>query len=359
MLDYSTPYIPDLKHLDFMRSKTVCFFNHGKVMKKSILRTLADSFESAGIRVVYGDQDEKIDVYIFEKFLEPTRYDSVKIIHAENLIGKETLEHSFNNADGIVYNSHWLRQVYLNTFPTEIANWEIIAPSLRFRPQVNRIGEYQIVCISKWWKRPFKRFPLIAEAFALLTEDDSYRDAKLHVFGWAANDKKLPYTSGLFPLVKLSRRAKNNKNIIYYEKSFSEGRNTYFEQLHKSHLMIHMSTIDSGPQVVTEAFANGVPLVVSNNMGGAEWMREIGPQSGIVLDIDELTDSYQKISKLPLYSRRLCSDISHAPKVAEAMKTILDNPDYYSYVPPRKYRLEGTMDAWFELIQKAWQTKHA
>ena len=79
-----------INHLDFMSSKTVCFFNHNKPLKRgTILRDLHDSFAKCDIRVIYGDETERPDVYIFETTCEPTKYDGIKLIHAENLIGKK------------------------------------------------------------------------------------------------------------------------------------------------------------------------------------------------------------------------------------------------------------------------------
>lgn len=349
----------NLKYFDFIKDKTVCFYNEDKPFKKgTVLRDLGDEFEKRGIEVVWGDFQKKPDIYIFDTYLSGTRYDGVKIVKAENLIGRESLHHTYKGIDGIVYNSHWLRKVYLNTFYYEVPNWRVIPLSQPFKGWKGEIpenGEYDIVCISKWWKRPFKRFPLIAESFTLLKNELGYKNAMLHVFGWMT-DKPMPYTTGMFPIVKLSNNVRSNSNIKYYQKSFHNG--LYESQLSKSHLLVHLSPLDSGPQVITEALSYNVPVLISNNMGAAEWIKEIGATAGIVLDIDPVTDSYKKIKRLPLKKRKFCSNINPAFKVASAMKTILDNYEKYTYEVPRKFRIEGALEMWFEIIFKAWENKN-
>ena len=348
----------EIKHLDFMRSRKVCFYNHGDSFRVgTILRDLADSFSECGVKVLWEDESEKPDAYIFVKVCEKTKYDEIKIIHAENLIGKQSLFHSYDNADAIVYHSNWLRQVYRNSFPTELPLWRIIPPAADFLGSLDDTSEIDIVCISKWWKRPYKRFPLIAEAFTILNTEMGFEKARLHVFGWLTREEKISSTVGIWPIVKLSRRAKTNPNIVYYQKSFHSGRDEYLSKLRNARLLIHLSVLDSGPQVVTEGMSCETPMVISNNMGGAEWMREVGSNCGVVLDLDEVTDSYKAIKKLPLFSRRLCSNIRPARQVAEACKMILENREDYRYTPPLKFRKEGTVNAWFELIWKIHQQK--
>jgi len=348
----------EIKHLDFLKSLRVCFFNRGEPFRTgTILRSLADAFTECGARVLWDDIDEEPDVYIFEKWCESTRFNGIRIIHAENLIGRQSLTHSYDNADAIVYNSNWLRQVYRNSFPTELSTWRIIPPTENYQGSLKSVDDVDVVCISKWWKRPYKRFPLIAEAFTILTSEMGFENAQLHVFGWRTKNEKIPWTHGLWPIVRLSKRAKNNPNIHYYLKSFHSGRAQYLSKLKSARLLIHLSVLDSGPQVVTEAMACETPMVISNNMGGAEWMKEVGPNCGVVLDLDNITDSYSAIQKLPLFSRRLCSDIRSARQVAEACRSILENPDDYRYTPPLKFRKEGEVNAWSELIWEIAQRK--
>lgn len=120
-------------------------------------------------------------------------------------------------------------------------------------------SRYNLVCMAKWAKRPFKRFPLIAEAFTLLNQREKYKDAKLHVFGWLLGDSPMPYTTGIFPAVSVSRRAKSNSNIVYYHKGFQGPRDAYLECLRNSDLLIHLSAVDSGANDCTRSVFPKLP----------------------------------------------------------------------------------------------------
>lgn len=313
-----------------------------------------DALERSGVRVSHDDAEVEPDVYVFEKVWHETRYRKPVVIHAENLLDDGALvTHVHDRGDAIVFNSEWLRWVYFNTFGSELPKAYVIAPGHRAHARLERTAgdsgaHADIMCISKWWKRPYKRFPLIATAFHLLNTELGYDDATLHVLGWFT-DQPMPFLDTSPRLWKLDRKTRANPNIRYYQKGFHD--TTYDEVLAKSHIVLHPSPIDSGPQVVVEALSQGIPSVVTNNMGGAEWVRDIGPRAGRVLDLDQLTLDYRSISSLPLYERKFCSDTTHAHALALAMKSILDDYEFHRFEPPARYTMNGIADEWLAVIR--------
>ncbi len=338
----------------------ICFYNNGKPLKRgTILRHVAEALERRGVTCVYGDTKTEPDVYIFEKEWCKTRYQKPAIVHAENLINKESLrQHSYNKGDAIVFNSDWLRKVYYNTYGFELKNAWVIPPGHQMDGAAPRdrsldSDEQHIVCISKWWKRPYKRFPLIARAFDCLNRELGYPNAKLHVHGWLT-DRPMPYLDTHPKLWRLPKEVRKNPNIVYYQKSFHN--DTYKRLLSKAHIVVHLSAIDSGPQVVTEAVSQGIPVVITNNMGAAEWVKDIGPKSGIVLEMDRITSDFRSIRRLlsPVFFYsyyKLCSDTSNYRSVAYAMKRMLDNYFDYRFEPPKRYTMDGIADEWLRVIK--------
>lgn len=333
----------------------VCFYSGKEPFKRgTILRSIYDGIaQIPGWKVCHNDDTVEPDVYIFEKIVVPTRFKKPVIIHAENLIGEQTkAQHSVTNGDAIVFNSEWLRWVYFNTYLKELPKTYVIAPAGTWeeaeRTPAPVDKEQHIVCISKWWKRPFKRVPLMAEAFHYLNTKLGYKNAHFHVLGWLVNEP-MPYTDTRPKLVRFSWGVKRNKNIHFYQKSF---HNELFDQIiNKSHILIHASPIDSGPQVVIEAISRRLPVVITNNMGGAEWIRELGPRSGHVVELDPITDNFDKINALPLYKKSYCSSTKGYKELAHAMKAILDNYPFYQYDVPEKYTPAGIIRQWMTVVE--------
>jgi len=332
----------------------VCFYTGTpKQFKRgTILRNVQEAFEARGIHCTHEDGSVEPDVYVFEKHWYATRYDKPVIVHAENLIGEETAQtHVHDRGAAIVFNSEWLRWTYFNTFGTELERAYVIAPAHRAHGHLERRApdpgvEQNLMVISKWWKRPYKRFPLMAESFDRLYRS-GYGNAHLHVLGWLT-DQPMPYLDTRPHLWKLSRSVRSNPNIHYHQKGFHD--ETFDDVLAKTHVLVHLSVLDSGPQVVMEALSQAIPVVISNNMGAAEWVRRIGPQAGRVLDIDPLTLSHAKINALPLTSRRLCSSTAAADEAAAAFRSILENYDAHSFTPPREVTMDGIADQWLRVV---------
>jgi glycosyltransferase involved in cell wall biosynthesis len=338
-----------------MSELTVCFYSgEDRPYKRgTILRNVQDTLNEMGVRCTFRDDEIEPDVYVFEKVWRRTRYEKPVVIHAENLIGEEAFRtHVYDRGDAIVFNSEWLRWVYFNTYGTELARAHVIPTGHRARAPLNRNvadprDEAHLMCISKWWKRPYKRFPLIAKAFDHLNRELGYERATLHVLGWLT-DRPMPFVETRPQLWKLGQSVRSNPNIRYHQKGFHD--ETFDEVLAKTHVVVHVSVIDSGPQVVAEALSQGVPVVISNNMGAAEWVREVGPRAGRVLELDPLTLDYHSISRLPLHRRRLCSDTRPYRALAGALKAILDDYDFHPFEPPHKYTMDGIAERWLEVI---------
>lgn len=337
-----------------MTAPVVCFYTgtDRPYKRGTILRNVMESFQARGLTCTHEDASIEPDVYVFEKFWHETRYRKPVIVHAENLIGEETLtQHVHDRGDAIVFNSEWLRWTYFNTFGSELERAYVIAPAHRANGKLERTAphpavEQHVTCVSKWWKRPYKRFPLMAESFDRLYRS-GFPNAHLHVLGWLTG-QPMPYLDTRPHLWKLSRSVKSNPNIHYYEKGFHD--ETFDEVLARTHVLLHLSVIDSGPQVVMEALSQGIPVVISNNMGAAEWVRRIGPASGRVLDVDPITLSHAKINALPLMSRRLCSSTDAADAAAAALRSILADYEAHSFEPPRDVTVDGITERWLAVV---------
>jgi hypothetical protein len=177
----------------------------------------------------------------------------------------------------------------------------------------------------------------------------------------------------------LPESVRKNPNILYYQRSFHD--DIYERLLERAHLVVHVSPVDSGPQVVAEALSQGIPVVITNNMGGAEWVRAVGPRAGIVLEVDRYTRSYHDLCRLiPYYMgprgrkrwvhwTKYAFDLCRAPniwsdtrahrKVALAMKQILDHYDDYRFDPPRWLTVDGITDRWVALLESLVRGKSA
>jgi glycosyltransferase involved in cell wall biosynthesis len=340
-----------------MGDLTVCFYSGSdKPLKRgTILRNVQDALEEMGVRCTFTDDEVEPDAYVFEKCWSRTRYDKPVVIHAENLIGEDAFRtHVYDRGDAIVFNSEWLRWVYFNTYGTELPRAHVIPTGHRAHATLNRtaadpLDEAHVMCISKWWKRPYKRFPLIAKAFDHLNRELGYERATLHVLGWLT-DRPMPFVDARPRLWQLDRSVRSNPNIRYHQKGFQD--ETFDDVLAKTHVVVHVSVIDSGPQVVAEALSQGVPVVISNNMGAAEWVRALGPRAGRVLELDPLTLDYESISRLPLHSRRLCSDTRPYRALAGALKDILDDYDFHTFEPPEHLTMEGIARHWLAVIRE-------
>ncbi len=350
---------------------TICIpSDDGQPFKRGrILRHLADTLVALGHRVMWDDGIAP-DCYIVEAVMPEIRHPSVPIIiHAENLIGDYAVDrHAYRDAAAIVFNSNWLRTLYRNTFQHELPTVRVIPPAFDDRRltedgTIYTSWETPIVCCSKWGKRPYKRLPLHAAAVQRLREGWGWKQARLHVFGWEPTMPYVhtaPYLWGSLPM----------SGVRVHQRSYD--RMTYPALLSGARLVLHASAIDSGPQTVMEAIARGIPAVATNNMGAAEWIREIGPEAGEVVEIDEVTDTFPRVQGItnPRWCRtgwratvansmrnpvgfalfyQACGDASGAPVIAMAMDRVLRNGTP-GYIPPAKFTMAGIADAWLQLI---------
>lgn len=350
-----------------MNKLRISFYNNDQPIKRgTILRSVADGLSQRGFRIMWGDEEAEPDVYIFEKFWHDTRYRKPVIIHAENLIGPEAKKHCFQRGSAIVFNSEWLRRVYRQTFGSELDNVHVIPTGHQMQDRLRRSAiavsqEQNIICISKWWKRPYKRFPLIAHAFHYLNQELDYPNAKLHVLGWLTNGSMAYYDTGP-RLWSLPRAVRENPNIIFHQKGFHN--DTYANALRAAHVLIHLSSIDSGPQTVAEALSQGVPVVITNNMGAAEWVHSAGSKYGTIVELDPITTDAADIKRLipdtrmwrwSWRFRRLCNQKRGYVEVAHAIKNILDNYPEKDLEPYSPCTMEDICTRWIKVIHSVVQ----
>ncbi len=336
-----------------------------------ILRNLGDYLAAAGHDIRWMDEYNAPDAYIVEAVMpKRLRWDRPIILHAENLIGRGAREsHAWDSGAAIVFNSAWLRRLYRNTYGDELRRAVVIPPAFDARDAGPRrvsdpisADEVVIACASKWWKRPYKRLPLHVKAVEILRTDFGWKQARLHIFGW---EPTMPY----YHTPPYYWRGMNMRGVRIHQRSFY--RMTWPDLLSQTHILLHASAIDSGPQVVMEALSRGIPSVISNNMGAAEWLRDVGQSAGRVVETDNISENYASVSKIadwrfegrgwitqallhPLRSiafSRLCSRVAGAEQLAAAMDDILRNYAEHQFIPPRKYTMEGVADAWVTLIR--------
>lgn len=122
-------------------------------------------------------------------------------------------------------------------------------------------NEPNIILLSKW--RRHKRLKEIIELF--LDFHNEYPNSYLHILG-----------------MLYSNITVKNKNIIYYGMVNRDKIASIFQ---KSDFSIHLSKRDSCPNSVVEAIGAGVPVITTNNCGGATEMCRI-TRGCIVVDGD-------------------------------------------------------------------------
>lgn len=347
----------------------VCLYSGtGKPFKDgTILRRLGDAMLTRGIPVLWDDAAEEPDVYVFEAVWQKVRYPRKPVVmHPENLIGQGARErHECHQGAAYVFNSEWLRTLYRSTYQLPFDHSVLIPPAFDDRRcDGSRLlyfeWEHPVVCCSKWSKRPYKRLPLHVQTIQAVRFKFGKPEATLHVFGW---EPIMPYCH----TPPYYWRDMDLHGIRLYQRSFV--RMVYPALLHGARLLLHVSAIDSGPQTVMEAIARGIPAVVTNNMGAAEWIREIGPQAGEVVEVDPVTTTYEQVQAIidtrfeqpswervrhPLAYRRffnLCSDVSQASTIARAVVRQLAREDE-GYTPPRKFTMDGIVEAWTTLFRQ-------
>ena len=357
----------------------VCFYNHERIPKRGTgLRPIVEIFKKRGITCTYSDREVEPDVYIFENRMCDTKYKKPSIVRAQTLLtSKDVKTNTFDQGSAMVFNSKWLQTIYHNTYKAKHQREWIIPPcyvtsSHERRQSVSVEKEQNIYCLSKWWKRPYKRLPLIATAFNYLNTNLGHINAKLHVIGWLS-DSAMPYFDTFPKLQRPSRKILKNKNIIFHNKTFSY--ETMDARLSNAHLLVHLSPVDNSPKCVMEALGRKIPVLISNNNGAVEWLQVVGERGGHILNLDPVTKSFDEIQKLipelnfdfrkKIFSKRgqivgavyryykyyrLCKSVNNYKLVAHHMKKILDDYASYQFELPYKYTPEGVADKWLEVI---------
>lgn len=92
-------------------------------------------------------------------------------------------------------------------------------------------------------------------------------------------------------------------------------------------------------------------------MGAAKWVRDAGPGAGKIVEIDAVSQCYDDIARLPLYRRRLCSDLSQASLVASACEEVLDTCKDKCFRGPKTLSPDTLLRSWKKLLFELWCCK--
>jgi len=234
------------------------------------------------------------------------------IKRAEHKKNNALIKKSFSVADGLVFQSHFCKEVterylgsikqnhavILNGFP--IKDYDVIATKKTYQT-------FTIVAASRW--RRFKRLKEITKAF----------------IKWDKHNTKLLIAGK--PDYKV-----NHPNISYLGYISNTELMTFFKI---AHLYVHISWVDACPNSVIEAACAGIPIVCNNEGGTKEivgakdsilpldapynW-KNFEPDNPPAIDIDILVrkfEEYYKLWKLTNYenhSERSDLDINSVAK---------------------------------------------
>jgi glycosyltransferase involved in cell wall biosynthesis len=208
--------------------------------------------------------------------LDGIYYDSATNYNARNM----EISNSHYIADGIIYQSNYSKMLIEKLIrPRKL---DAIHSIIHNGIQKNWCGEYiehegiNIVVTGK--HRRHKRLKEIIELF--LEYNKLYPKSKLHIFGMLYDNVKLV-----------------NKNIIYYGQV---PRKDLIDVFRKSDFSIHLSKRDSFPNSVVEYIGAGIPVITTNNCGGATEACGMTPGC-IIVDGD---GSYEDTNPVPHYSEK-------------------------------------------------------
>lgn len=160
------------------------------------------------------------------------------------------ISQAHSSANAIIYQSSFSQKMcekYL-TPRRKGSIIKVIHNGIQLSP-INKVGkindEIDIVVLSKW--RRHKRLKEIIEIF--LQFQKSYKNSTLHILGKLHDNSQV-----------------NHKKIKYYGML---SNNEVFNVLKKSDLTLHLSKRDSCPNSVVECISLGIPVISTNNCGGA------------------------------------------------------------------------------------------
>lgn len=185
--------------------------------------------------------------------LDGIYYDSATNYNARN----QDISSSHSIADGVIYQSKYSQMLIESLLKNRKvgAKYSVIYNGIndnwsgKFKPHSN----INITITGK--HRRHKRLKEIIELF--LTFRKTHEDSVLHIFGRMHDNKEVKHP-----------------NIKYYG---HVDRNKMFEVLNITDMTIHLSKRDSCPNSVSEMIGCGIPVITTNNCGGATEMAQMTP----------------------------------------------------------------------------------
>ena len=202
--------------------------------------------------------------------LDSIYYDSATNYNDRN----KEISTSHSKADGIIYQSLYSKRLiesYLTPRKKD-AKWSVIYNGIEPDWCGNFIPHkgINITIIGK--HRRHKRLKEIIEIFIEFLK--SYSDTNLHIFGRLHDNKEVCHS-----------------RIKYYG---HVDREKMFEQLRKTDMSLHLSKRDCAPNSVVEYLSAGIPVITTNNCGGATEMCHI--PGCIIVDGDGSYDDLAPVS---------------------------------------------------------------
>lgn len=212
------------------------------------------------------------------------------------------LKSVFYGVDGIIFQSHFNYKQYKHKFGVANVPTSIImnGAGREFYPGQGRLdlGDKKNICCAANW-RAHKRLSQTIDAFALLPASDF----RLFVVGGDPDNN-----------------LHSPENIVF---TGSLSASHFSELLRNMDAFVHLSWLDSCPNVVVEALRCGVPIV-SSNQGGT---RELVKNNGLILELD----APYEFNDVDLYN----PPIVDLELVAQAIREVCEtryqiDTDYYS-----------------------------
>lgn len=208
--------------------------------------------------------------------LDSIYYDSATNYNARNI----EISNSHCIADGIIYQSNYSKMLIERLLRPRKPDTKISVIANGIDPEwIGEPIEHSGINITITGKhRRHKRLKEIIELF--LDYNKLYPDSKLHIFGMLYDNVKLIH-----------------KNIVYYGQV---PRSAMMDVFRITDFSIHLSKRDSFPNSVVEYIGAGIPVITTNNCGGAT--EACGMTQGcIIVDGD---GNYEDTNPVPHYSEK-------------------------------------------------------
>lgn len=222
-----------------------------------------------------------VRVGIRSKLPKVLRLDGIYYDSATNYNARNTeISNSHCIADGIIYQSNYSKKIIEKLIGPRKPNakYSVIANGINSNWCGEHIEHEGINIVVTGKHRRHKRLKEIVELF--LEYNKLYLNSKLHIFGMLYDNVKVV-----------------NKNIIYYGQV---PRSSLVDVFRKADFSLHLSKRDSFPNSVVEYIGAGIPVITTNNCGGAT--EACGMTQGcIIVDGD---GDYEDTNPVPHYSEK-------------------------------------------------------